>query len=477
MFIQLSKNSFVRILSEGKIGYIRNQLYNIDNLYNETGADFLKELSRNPQSIESIVTRLLKIYDIDKETLENHFVDFVDDLVKQNYVIVGDTPEELTDTSFTYKAKKPKTSAYQFENYTEHNVPTTQKTISGLLEEVPHLWSIQIEITGRCNERCIHCYIPNSCKDLGKDMSFELFSKIIEEFSLMGGLHVTLTGGEALLHKDFVRMLRLCREKDLEITLLSNLTKMTDEIVSALKVYNVNMVNVSLYSIDNETHDRITMLKGSCQKTKNAIETLVAHDIPVQISCPIISPNKNSFQDVIKYAGRLKTKASIDYNIVAEKNHSKNNLNCRLSLDEIPEVIRKIVEFRKDYVRFLEDTPLDSSKTDNNAHPCGAAFSTINITSSGEVNPCSTWGESLGNVSNHSLSDIWEKSERINEIRSVTYADFPECQKCSSADYCMTCMAKNFSESGDPMKLNKYFCKVAQINKSVAEEWRRVNDR
>ena len=473
MFVCLSKNSFVRILDNGKIGYIRNQLSNTDCMFNETGADFLKEIDRTPKEFSEILDKVKALYDIDDYVeIETDLREFIYSLYSQGYLIVGDNSNlSILDTEFSYSLMTPKTVAYQYSNdYQEGH--TTQNLLSNNFLDKPFLWSIQIEVTGKCNERCRHCYIPNSFKDKGKDMPFEQFRKIVDEFAQMGGLHITITGGEALLHKNIIDMLNYCRSKDLEITLLSNLISLSEDVIVALKKTNVNMVNVSLYSIDNDIHDYITKVKGSCEKTKAAIELLVKNNIPVQISCPVLKSNKNGVASVINYAKRLKTKASIDYNIVAQKDLKRDNLDNRLSLEEIRFVIEQIVSNRSDYVRFLDETPLDSNKSNPEERPCGAAYSTLNISSTGDINPCSTWGISLGNIFESSLSDIWVNSEKIKEIRKVTFADFPKCQKCKYADYCMTCMAKNYTENGDSMKLNTYFCEVARINKEVIDNWK-----
>lgn len=473
MYVCLSKNSFIRILDNGKVGYIRNQLSNTDCMFDETGADFLKEIKRSPTDFSLMLNNIKALYKAEgSEELGEDLYEFIINLANEGYVLVGDNPDlSPYDMDFSYSVEAPKTMAYQFSN-DNHAENTTQSLLSNDFLDEPFLWSIQVEVTGKCNERCRHCYIPNSFKDKGRDMPFDKFRKIVDDFAQMGGLHITITGGEALLHKNIVDMLDYCRSKDLEITLLSNLMSLNDEVITALRRNNINMVNVSLYSTNNEVHDYITKVKGSCDKTKSAIEKLVKNNIPVQISCPVLKPNKNDIADVINYAKKLKTKASIDYNILAQKDLQRENLDNRLSLNEIRSVIEQIVKNRTDYVRFLEETPLNSDKSNPAGKACGAAYSTLNITSDGDINPCSTWGISLGNVFESSLNEIWNHSEKIKEIRSVTFADFPKCQKCEYADYCMTCMAKNYTENGDPMKLNAYFCEVARINKEVVDRWK-----
>ena len=180
-------------------------------------------------------------------------------------------------------------------------------------------------------------------------MSTDKVKSIIDEFAEMGGLHVTLSGGEAFLHKDLLEISRYCREKDLKISILSNLISLKDEQIPQLKAINLSLIQTSLYSMNPDIHDRITMVKGSFEKTKNAIEKLVAADIPVQISCPLMKANKDGYRDVLEYAKKLKIKAQTDYILMAQANLDTRNLANRLSLEETEKVIRDIIEYDLDY--------------------------------------------------------------------------------------------------------------------------------
>ena len=84
----------------------------------------------------------------------------------------------------------------------------------------PHefLRSIHIEIADACNERCIHCYIPNEHKNNVIDSA--LFYRIIEEGRKMNIIHVTLSGGEPLLQADFLcEFFLLAKEQHIHTTL------------------------------------------------------------------------------------------------------------------------------------------------------------------------------------------------------------------------------------------------------------------
>ena len=70
------------------------------------------------------------------------------------------------------------------------------------MEEVqgrPLISNIQFELTSKCNERCIHCYIPNEKKNNGINMPTVKVKNIIDQLAEMGGLHVTFSGGEAFM--------------------------------------------------------------------------------------------------------------------------------------------------------------------------------------------------------------------------------------------------------------------------------------
>ena len=311
MLVKQSKNTFIRTTE--RYGYITNQLTRHDRSYNETGADYLKQISREPQDVEDIVDRLMMVYaNVDREVIREDFIGFITDLAVDHFLVIGETVEELdaNDQSFTYAIDNPKTFAVDFTQETKEKV--SENTQEFFLEEVqgrPLISSLQFELSNRCNERCIHCYIPNSKKNEGFDMPLQKVKSILDVFAEMGGLHVTLSGGEAFLHKDLMEICRYCREKDLKISILSNLISLKEEQIPALKEVNLSLIQTSLYSMDPKIRDFITTVPGSHAKTKAAIELLVKNDIPVQISCPIMKANRKGYADVLEYAKGLKIKA------------------------------------------------------------------------------------------------------------------------------------------------------------------------
>lgn len=482
MKIRLSRNSYIRIYENGAIGYINNQLTRHDTCYNEIGADFLSEIKRTPEDVDSIVDRLYKKYqDVNYEELYSDFNDFIEELYSEKYITIGENEKELdnNDLAFSYDIKNYKDLGVT--NQLLYPVEDTETFIAKYNWKNPRLVKLEIELTSKCNERCIHCYIPNDKKNHGFDMPLQVCYKVIDQFAELGGLYIELSGGEALLHKDLKEILRYCRKKDLQIALLTNLVFLKDDLIPVIKETNVALVQVSLYSMNPEIHDYITKVNGSFEKTKASIEKLHDANIPLQISCPIMKANQDGYGEILKYAQSLNVKAQTDFVMMAQADLSTDNLANRLNLEETEVLIKnQIIKYDVDYKdhinAYIEKPITDTFKEIENIEDrpiCGAGLSSLCITSNGDLYPCAGWqGMTLGNINKESLNSIWLNSEKLKLIRGYRYKDFPKCIKCEAKDYCSICLVRNYNESGgDALKINEHFCKVAYLNKKLVEEY------
>lgn len=481
MLIRQSKNTFVRFYDDSV--HIVNQLSFQDRVYDETGADFLKEINRTPQEVDDIVDRLKTLYgdSVSLQELYDDFMEFVSDLVEHKYLVMGKTTEELdaNDIEFSYSMQNLKTQTDDFTQVTKEQVQeTTRDLIWEESQRKPRLNAIQFELTSRCNERCIHCYIPNGKKNHGFDMPTEKVKSIIDEFAEMGGMHVTLSGGEVFLHKDIIPIMMYCREKDMRISILSNLISLKDEQIPYIKEANISLLQTSLYSMDPAIHDAITTVPGSHAKTKANLEKLIAADIPCQISCPSMKINYKGYVDVLKYAQSLKIKVYSDYMIKAQADFDTSNLANRPSLEETEELLRDIIQYDIDYKNVTLEKM--SKSEEQKIAPekfakqplCSVGINDFCITANGDVYPCSGWQAMIcGNVYKQSLKDIWDNSPQFAELRKITQGSFPKCLTCEARDYCHICLVQNYNESnGDMFKINPHYCDVAFLNKRLVEE-------
>lgn len=460
--------SFGYITDNRNFGYRltnNNENYIGDKILSESGAAFFSALDRIPQTLDELVKKINKLFaDIDIITIKNDAIDFYCMLERDGFIVSGKTLQECEekDSGFSYRISEPEMIEKDFSPSIMHSEKDTQDFFEEYFKGKPQLTNLHIEITSKCNERCVHCYIPHENKI--SNISPDLFCAILEQSKDMKLLHLTLSGGEPMLHKEFCDFLRRCREFNFSVNVLSNLTLLNDEIIEEMKANPLLGVQVSLYSMNPTIHDEITQMKGSFEKTKNAILKLIENNIPLQISCPIMKQNKDCYNDVIEWAKEHRVHVGADYAIIAGYNHTTQNLKCRLSLDEIREVINSKAA---DNVKYFEQMEL-MAKEKKDVTPsdlvCSVCRFSICITETGDVYPCAGWQDYIvGNVNDTLLKDIWDKSKKIQYLRGLRNKDYPKCILCSDKEYCTMCMVSNANESpqGDPLSVSGHFCNIA----------------
>lgn len=332
----------------------------------------------------------------------------------------------------------------------------------------PRLTNIHIEITSKCNERCVHCYIPHENKL--NHMQSDLFYSILNQCKEMKILHLTVTGGEPMLHPSFLDFIKKCKLYNMSVNVLSNLTLLNEEIVKEMKANPLLSVQASMYSMDPNIHDAITRRKGSCELTKNAIMRLVENDIPLQISCTIMKHNRDCYMDVVRWAKKNNIRIVYDYVVIGEYDSTTENIENRLSVLDIKEVIDNKIIDEPNYLTFIATELENKKKETPDDTVCSVCHSSICIADDGTVYPCAGWqGYIVGNVNDEPLNDIWNTSKKIKYLRDLRKKDFPKCITCSEREYCTMCMVRNANENpnGDPLIVNGYFCEIAKLYKEI----------
>lgn len=432
-----------------------------DEIISETGADIVSCLKKTPLSIDEIMNKVVEIFEPETE-LRSSVIEFLELLCSKGFILSGDSVEECSNCDAITRNDNQRLAE------DDSNTIDTQEFLSKYYKERPFPTSIHVEIASECNERCIHCYIPHEFKqDL---MDENLFNLVLSQAIELNLLHITISGGEPMLHPRFIDFMRKCREADMSVNILSNLTLLNNEMIEEMKLNPLLSVQTSIYSMQENIHDGITHQKGSLNKTVASVIKLIENHIPVQISCPILKNNVNSYREVKEWAVKHNISAGIDYSIIAQYNHNKKNINCRLSIEELKNFISEQFSSDSLFRDEIEKEITERRKKTGDDYICSICNSSICIGPNGNVFPCVGWSSKiLGNIKSQSLQDVWMKSEAVKQLRAIRFKDFVNCRNCSSKDFCTICMVRNSNESssGDQFELNQYFCDMAKIKKEI----------
>ena len=429
-----------------------------DRVLSKTGSVFYSVLTEVPQSEDEIAQKLARLFvGVTADEIVADVGEFLQELARDGFVGCGQG-EIAYPVFFSYADRSPKT----LQNEGEENLPGEE----GFYEKWGknyHLSRVHLEVSAPCNERCAHCYFPESYRK--GVMPRELFLQILEQCKECNVLSITISGGEPMLNPDLLFFIKECRENNFSINLLSNLTLLSDEMLQEFIKTPLLSIQTSLYSMNADVHDSITSVKGSFEKTKRAIETLYKHNVPMQINCPIMKQNKETYQDVLNWAKEMNIEADSDYMLFGCFDGSGNNLRCRLDLSELkPFVVKEL-----DSGGGKEKGSHDVGRQDYTI--CPVCISSVCISHTGNVYPCEGWQSySLGNIKDAPLKQIWEESAGIKELRSLSYDDFPKCRVCKDKAFCSICLIRNANESkfGDFKQVNPYYCEIARMKKKLS---------
>lgn len=317
--------------------------------------------------------------------------------------------------------------------------------------------SLHIDLTNACTERCIHCYIADYRP---RFLPLELGMRVLREFREAGGMTVIFSGGECMLHPQFREFILYAKRLNLNFIVMSNLTRCDADMVAFLAEVQPQFVNVSLYSMEAEEHDRITTIPGSWQKTMCAILALETAGVPVRLASPIMQANRHALQALREFAKAHRMHLIPDCDIFGQVDHDCSNQSCALSPAETECVWCE-------HPDLFYKAPASPERCAPEAKVCDIGKHSINLNAEGIYYPCDgCHGIVLGNAYEQSFAEVWH-GEKIQTLRELRNRDFGECAHCENRPWCKVCPTRNFNETADMFTHTPARCLAAQIRRKV----------
>jgi MoaA/NifB/PqqE/SkfB family radical SAM enzyme len=157
----------------------------------------------------------------------------------------------------------------------------------------PSLSFLWLEITGKCQLRCVHCYADSGPSGTHGAMERSDWYRVIDEAAALGVQMVQFIGGEPTMHPDLPCLIDHALACGLEVEVFSNLVHVRPELWELFDRPGVHLAT-SYYSDDPAQHEEITRRRNSYTRTRSNIVEAVRHSIPIRVGIIDVHDNQRA---------------------------------------------------------------------------------------------------------------------------------------------------------------------------------------
>jgi radical SAM protein with 4Fe4S-binding SPASM domain len=269
----------------------------------------------------------------------------------------------------------------------------------------------------------------------GKDLGCAQWEAIFRQLARMGTLYLTFSGGEPFLRKDFLDIVSEARSHDFAVSIISNGTLVTKNMIKRLAGLSVMDIGLSFHAAGKDLHDKLSGEKGSFDKTLRALRLCVDAGIKTLVKHSVSTENFKEFSKLAEMADRERCFFECDGNVVPHERGVASPF--AINQDQY-----------KIFLKAMKAAPLPRSFKASNYDTlhCDAGRSLCGITPQGEVVPCIQLPMKLGNLQKKSFSEIWY-APAVTKFRTQEKNLDKACERCGIRQFCSRCHGIAFHET------------------------------
>lgn len=393
---------------------------------------------------------------LQEKKLEQDADNFLETLANQELIILNNKPTNGKRAAETFNTK----DINQHVRFIED--------MNKWLYKNGFMSSIFFELTYRCNLKCVHCYNPKNMSDL--EIPFDKIKRIIDEAYALGCFTVTLSGGESTMYSHFIDLVNYIRDKHMSVEIFTNGQKCADDekLYQELLDLYPHKIGVSLYSTEEQKHEKVTAVKGSYQKTIDVIKRLRKDGAYVQIKNFLLGFTCLDCIKVSSFGKEINANTVSDISLIPTIEGDKKTLQYELSEDDLFELFSNPASPL--YIGENQDI-FDVNKHKDESL-CLGGFTGLCISPDLEVHICPSLPLPLGDLNKESLIEIWinaklkDPHSKLYEWRKITLSDLKECYNHSYCRFCHYCAGMGYLENGF-LKKSDVLCRQAKIKEKV----------
>ena len=364
---------------------------------------------------------------------------------------------------------------------TKHNLNKYQLRDNRLVS-INH---IDIELTERCNNRCIHCYInqPEKAPHLqSRESSTEAVKDILQQAVNLGCLDVRFTGGEPLLREDFPELYQFARQLGLRVFLFTNARLITHDLVTLFaKMPPGKPVEVSVYGMQASSYDAVVATRGAFDEFWRGMQLLKEYGIPFTVKQSLLPQNRNEQPEFEAFAATLphmhnKPVYAMNFDLRARRDDpAKNRFIKRLRISPEETLTMRIREPDKYLNEMRQFAAKFMGPSGNCLFTCGAGLGAC-VDAYGKAQMCMLLRHPDTvypldpdlHQANHPESDLAPLAyalkvffPQVRQLRAINPEYLRRCGVCFLKGLCDQCPAKSWEEHGTLDTPVEYLCEVA----------------
>ena len=342
------------------------------------------------------------------------------------------------------------------------------------------LWTVDYELTARCNNECRHCYInlpAGDKKAKSRELSLGEIADITEQALSLGAVWCLLTGGEPLLREDFADIYLHLKKKGLLVSVFTNAALVSDEHIRLFQRYPPKNVEVSVYGVTRDTYEKVSRKPGSFEAFSRGLALLLENGIRVRLKAMALRSNAHELGAIAAFC-RARTKDYFRFDPFLHMRYDGDGRrNAEIAAERLsPEEIVALERSDPERFQALEehgcDLILEEEHEPGCAHliKCGAGKDSLVIGAEGGVRLCYSLchPDCVYDLRKGSLAEaFFNFVPEVRDLRSDREEFKTKCSGCPLVNLCLWCPAHAHLETGRLDGHVDYFCRVAHARETM----------
>jgi radical SAM protein with 4Fe4S-binding SPASM domain len=298
-------------------------------------------------------------------------------------------------------------------------------------------YRMDLALTYACNDNCGHCYVARP-RDYPQ-LELEQWKEVIDRCWEAGIPHICFTGGEATLSSHLPALIEHAEDVGMVTGLLTNGRRLADRAyLDSLLEAGLDHIQITIESYDAAIHDTMVCATGAWQETVQGIINSVDADVYLMTNTTLTDLNAAGIENTLEFLADLGVRSVACNGLI----YAGRGVDAGIGIPEADlepimagvQAVAEELDLRLIWytpTRYCEFNPLEH---DLGVKGCSAARYNMCVEPNGDVLPCQSYFEPMGNILNDPWESIWD-SALANRLRNREWLP-DECKDCPDLEVC-----------------------------------------